>query len=96
LAFLLDTDVAIHPRDGDEAVTAKVSALGGAILLSVISRVELEGGVYQYPRKPAYADRGWMQYWRRFPCSLLTIPLPMRIVRSSRRWDIRAERSWIV
>ena len=49
MAFLLDTDVAIHLRDGDEAVTAKVGALTGAILLSVVSRVELEGGVYRDP-----------------------------------------------
>jgi tRNA(fMet)-specific endonuclease VapC len=47
LAFLLDTGVAIHLRDGDEIVTAKVAALTGAILLSVVSRVELEGGVYR-------------------------------------------------
>ena len=49
MAFLLDTNVAIHLRDGDEAVTAKVAALEGAILLSVITRVELEGGVYRDP-----------------------------------------------
>jgi tRNA(fMet)-specific endonuclease VapC len=49
LVFLLDTDVAIHLRDGDEVVTAKVAALTGAILLSVISRVELEGGIYREP-----------------------------------------------
>ncbi len=49
MAFLLDTNVAIHLRDGDEAVAAKVAALEGAILLSVISRVELEGGVYRDP-----------------------------------------------
>jgi tRNA(fMet)-specific endonuclease VapC len=49
LAYLLDTNVAIHLRDGDEAVTARVAALEGAILLSVISRVELEGGVYRDP-----------------------------------------------
>ncbi len=49
MAFLLDTDIAIHLRDGDEAVAAKVAALPGAILLSVISRVELEGGVYRDP-----------------------------------------------
>jgi predicted nucleic acid-binding protein len=47
LAFLLDTDVAIHLRDGDDVVAAKVAALTGAILLSVVSRVELEGGVYR-------------------------------------------------
>jgi tRNA(fMet)-specific endonuclease VapC len=49
LAYLLDTNVAIHLRDGDEIVTSQVAALGGAILLSVISRVELEGGVYRDP-----------------------------------------------
>jgi tRNA(fMet)-specific endonuclease VapC len=49
LAFLLATNVAIHLRDGDETVAAKVAALEGAILLSVISRVELEGGVYRDP-----------------------------------------------
>ncbi|MDP9011498.1 MAG: PIN domain-containing protein [Pseudomonadota bacterium] len=49
MAYLLDTDIAIHLRDGDDAVTAKVAALTGAILLSVVSRVELEGGVYRDP-----------------------------------------------
>ena len=49
LAYLLDTNVAIHLRDGDEVVTSQVAALEGAILLSVISRVELEGGVYRDP-----------------------------------------------
>jgi predicted nucleic acid-binding protein len=49
LAYLLDTNVAIHLRDGDESVTSRVAALEGAILLSVISRAELEGGVYRDP-----------------------------------------------
>jgi tRNA(fMet)-specific endonuclease VapC len=49
LAYLLDTNVAIHLRDGDPAVTSQIAALEGAILLSVISRVELEGGVYRDP-----------------------------------------------
>jgi tRNA(fMet)-specific endonuclease VapC len=52
VAYLLDTNVAIHLRDGDPAVTARVAALGGAVLLSVVTRVELEGGVY---REPAHA-----------------------------------------
>ncbi len=51
MAFLLDTNIAIHLRDGDEAVTARVAALEGGILLSVISRVELEGGVYRDPAR---------------------------------------------
>jgi tRNA(fMet)-specific endonuclease VapC len=49
LAYLLDTNVAIHLRDGDQTVASQVAALEGAILLSVISRVELEGGVYRDP-----------------------------------------------
>jgi tRNA(fMet)-specific endonuclease VapC len=53
MAFLLDTDVAIHLRDGDAAITAKVSALDDAVLMSIVTRVELEGGVY---REPAHAQ----------------------------------------
>ena len=47
MAFLLDTNVAIHLRDGDPAVTQKVAALQGAVLMSIVTRVELEGGVYR-------------------------------------------------
>ena len=43
MAFLLDTNVAIHLRDGDPTVTQKVGALEGAVLISVVTRVELEG-----------------------------------------------------
>jgi predicted nucleic acid-binding protein len=47
VSYLLDTNVAIHLRDGDGDILAKVVALQGAVLLSVVSRVELEGGVYR-------------------------------------------------
>ncbi len=47
MSFLLDTNVAIHIRDKNSNVIAKVMALQGAVLLSIISRVELEGGVYR-------------------------------------------------
>jgi predicted nucleic acid-binding protein len=43
VAFLLDTHVAIHLRDGDPLVTQKVAALESAVLISVVTRVELEG-----------------------------------------------------
>lgn len=46
---MLDTNVAIHLRDGDPVVTEAVGALDGAILLSIITRVELERGVYREP-----------------------------------------------
>jgi len=47
VAFLLDTNVAIHLRDGDPMVAQKVAALKGAVLISVVTRVELQGGVYR-------------------------------------------------
>jgi predicted nucleic acid-binding protein len=53
MAHLLDTNVAIHLRDGDPAITDKVAALNDAVLMSIVTRVELEGGVY---REPAYTQ----------------------------------------
>jgi predicted nucleic acid-binding protein len=47
VAYVLDTNVAIHLRDGAPDVATRITALEGAILLSIISRVELEGGVYR-------------------------------------------------
>jgi tRNA(fMet)-specific endonuclease VapC len=49
VAFLLDTNVAIHLRDGNSAITEKVAALDDAVLMSIVTRVELEGGVYRDP-----------------------------------------------
>ncbi len=49
MSYLLDTNVVIHLRDTDADVLAKVTALQGAVLLSIISRVELEGCVYRDP-----------------------------------------------
>jgi len=53
VAFVLDTDVAIHLRDGEPAITAKVAQLGDSIAMSIITRVELEGGVYRDPANAA-------------------------------------------
>jgi predicted nucleic acid-binding protein len=53
VAFLLDTDVAIHLRDGDPETTDKVAALDDVVLISIVTRVELEGGVY---RESAYSQ----------------------------------------
>lgn len=53
MAWLLDTNVMIHLRDGDPTVLDRVAALEGAVLMSVVTRVELEGGVY---REPTFAS----------------------------------------
>jgi len=49
MTYILDTNIAIHLRDGDEEIAERVGDLEGAVLLSIVSRVELEGGVYRDP-----------------------------------------------
>ena len=51
---LLDTSVLIPLRDGDSKVWERVNQLSGTILVSIVSVVELEGGVY---RDAAQAER---------------------------------------
>lgn len=53
MPHLLDTSVAILLRDGDPATLNRIDALVGRPLISVISRVELEGGVYREPARSA-------------------------------------------
>jgi tRNA(fMet)-specific endonuclease VapC len=47
MPFMLDTNVLIHLRDGDPHILARVAELDSAVLMSIVSRVELEGGVYR-------------------------------------------------
>lgn len=49
MPYLLDTDVAIHLRDGDLATNLLTESLGERPFFSVITRIELEGGVYANP-----------------------------------------------
>jgi predicted nucleic acid-binding protein len=51
--YILDTNVAIHLRDGNPEITAKLAVLEGAVLLSIVTRIELEGGVYREPAAAA-------------------------------------------
>ncbi len=41
---MLDTNVAIHLRDGDPEIAARLAGFGTSLVMSVVSRVELEGG----------------------------------------------------
>jgi predicted nucleic acid-binding protein len=47
LATLLDTDVAIHLREGDPWVEEQVRRLRAPLQISAITRIELESGVYR-------------------------------------------------
>jgi len=49
LAYLIDTNIAIHARDGTDAVLAKLAEHDGAVLLSALSLVELQRGVFRDP-----------------------------------------------
>jgi predicted nucleic acid-binding protein len=46
---MLDTNVAIHLRDRDVEITRRVNALDDDLVISAVTRVELEAGVYRDP-----------------------------------------------
>lgn len=54
---MLDTSVAIHLRDRDADTISRVRALGSVAIISAITRVELEGGVYHHPDSAALRRR---------------------------------------
>lgn len=53
MAWLLDTSVAIVIRDGDHRYRTRIEALGADAAISVITRIELEGGVHREPDQAA-------------------------------------------
>ena len=53
MKWLLDTNVAIQLRDSDHVTLDRLEALDGPLMLSVVSRIELEGGVHQIPAEAA-------------------------------------------
>jgi predicted nucleic acid-binding protein len=50
LAFLIDTDIAIHLRDDEPDIVARLASLAGRPELSILTQVELEGGMAREPR----------------------------------------------
>ena len=54
MAFLIDTNIAIHLRDGHQAIATRIDRLDEPIILSVLSIVELEGGVDRNPPLAPY------------------------------------------
>ena len=53
MSFLIDTNVAIHLRDGNADVARQMAELDGPPVLSMITRIELENGIY---REPEWAE----------------------------------------
>jgi tRNA(fMet)-specific endonuclease VapC len=50
VAYLIDTNIAIHARDGTEAILDKLVEHDGEVLLSALSLAELQRGIYRDPR----------------------------------------------
>ena len=53
MPFLIDTNIAIHARDGSEPVLDKLVEHSGAVLLSALSLAELQRGLYKSPEYSA-------------------------------------------
>jgi tRNA(fMet)-specific endonuclease VapC len=49
VAYLIDTNIAIHARDGTDAVLDKLVEHDGEVLLSALSLAELQRGLYRDP-----------------------------------------------
>jgi tRNA(fMet)-specific endonuclease VapC len=49
VAYLIDTNIAIHARDGTDAVLDKLAEHDGEVLLSALSFAELQRGLYKNP-----------------------------------------------
>jgi tRNA(fMet)-specific endonuclease VapC len=49
LSILIDTNVVIHLRDGDEGVSRKMADLDALPAIAMITRIELENGLYRDP-----------------------------------------------
>ena len=49
MSFLIDTNVVIHLRDGDEGVSRKMADLDALPVIAMITRIELENGLYRDP-----------------------------------------------
>lgn len=53
MTFLIDTNIAIHARDGTERVLDKLSDHDGSVTLSALSLAELQRGLYRDPAATA-------------------------------------------
>lgn len=49
MAWMMDTSVAIHLRDGSPGIVDRLASLGDQPVISVVTQVELEGGVFRDP-----------------------------------------------
>ena len=65
MAYLIDANIAIHARDGSDAVLAELAEHDGEVLLSALSLAELQRAFTKTLALPRYDRPGW-----RFCCAL--------------------------
>jgi tRNA(fMet)-specific endonuclease VapC len=53
VAYLIDTNIAIHARDGTPGILDKLGEHAGKVLLSALSLAELQRGLYRKPLETA-------------------------------------------
>ncbi len=53
MALLIDTNIAIHIRDGHEAVMNNFNLNAGSVMMSALTMAELQRGLFKYPANTA-------------------------------------------
>jgi tRNA(fMet)-specific endonuclease VapC len=86
--YLLDTNIAIHARDGTPAVLDKLAGHEGDVLLSALSLAELQRGLYRNPALTAIRQR-------RLEVLLRGVPvLPFDVIAAETYGRIIAQCGW--
>ena len=89
MAYLIDTNIAIHARDGMEAVLNKLALHEGRVLLSALSVAELQRGLYREPALTALRQA-------RLSVLLESIPVvPFNVAAAEAYGRIVAQCGWV-
>jgi tRNA(fMet)-specific endonuclease VapC len=67
LAYLIDTSIAIHARDGDVAILNRLETHIGVVVLSALSLAELQRGLYKDAAHTVIRRAGLEALLRRIP-----------------------------
>ncbi|HTJ62175.1 MAG TPA: PIN domain-containing protein [Alphaproteobacteria bacterium] len=89
MAYLIDTNIAIHARDGDTKVLDKLVEHDGAVLLSALSLAELQRGLFKSPEFTALRQARLAMLLRGIPV------LPFDVVAAETYGRIIAEYGWV-
>ncbi len=89
MAYLIDTNIAIHARDGNTQVLDKLVELDGAVLLSALSLAELQRGLFKSPEFTALRQARLVMLLRGIPV------LPFDAAAAETYGRIIAEYGWV-